>query len=85
YWLDIVPTSSSYWLFSDHMDRPGIIAAVAKVTGESDINISYMHVAREKPRGRALMILALDEPLQEANLKKVLAIPDIYTARAVKL
>ncbi|MBM3132962.1 MAG: phosphoglycerate dehydrogenase, partial [Chloroflexi bacterium] len=69
YWLDIVPTGS-YWLFSDHMDRPGIIAAVATVTGEADINISYMHVARVKPRGRALMILALDEPLKPEHIKK---------------
>lgn len=84
YWLDIVPTGS-FWLFSDHMDRPGIIAAVAAVTGEADINISYMHVARQRPRGRALMILALDEPLGKEHIEKILAIPDIYTAKSVKL
>lgn len=84
YWMDIVPTGS-YWLFSDHMDRPGLIASVAAVTGEADINISYMHVAREKPRGPALMILSLDEPLDEDHLSKILAIPDVHTAKAVKL
>lgn len=84
YWIDIVP-DGGYWLFSDHLDRPGIIAAVATVTGEADINISYMHVAREKPRGPALMVLALDEPLNETHIQKLLAIPDIYTAKAVKL
>ena len=84
YWIDIVP-NGGYWLFSDHLDRPGIIASVATVTGEADINISYMHVAREKPRGPALMILALDEPLNETHLQQLLAIPDIYTAKAVKL
>ncbi len=83
-WIDIVPTGG-HWLFSDHLDRPGIIAAVAKVTGEADINISYMHVARQQPRGRALMILALDEPLADEHLQKILTIPDIYTAKAIKL
>ena len=83
-WIDIVPTGG-HWLFSDHLDRPGVIAAVAKVTGEADINISYMHVARQQPRGKALMILALDEPLTKAHLKRILAIPDIYTAKAVRL
>jgi len=44
-----------------------------------------MHVAREKARGRALMVLALDEPLTEEHIQKLLAIPDVYTAKAVQL
>ena len=84
YWLDIVPTGG-YWLFSDHLDRPGIIGAVGFVTGESDINISSMLVARLKPRGPALMVLAADEQLNEKQIQKLLAIPDIYTAKVVKL
>ncbi|MCL0075364.1 phosphoglycerate dehydrogenase [Dehalococcoidia bacterium] len=84
YWVDIVSTGG-YWLFSDHLDRPGLIGAVGMVTGEADINISSMHVARQKPRGRALMVLALDEPLSEQQRQKLLAIPDVYTAKAVKL
>ncbi len=84
YWIDIVPTGG-YFLFSDHRDRPGIIGAVGKVTGDADINISYMQVSRLKPRGEALMILALDEPINEAQQQKILAIPDIHTAKLVKL
>lgn len=84
YWMDIVPTGG-YFLFADHLDRPGLIGAVGKVTGDADINISAMHVSRLKPRGQALMVLALDEPLTEAHKKKLLSIPDIYSAKVVKL
>jgi D-3-phosphoglycerate dehydrogenase len=84
YWLDIVPTGG-YFLFSDHRDRPGLISAVSKVTGDADVNISSMHVGRLKPRGQALMVLALDEPLSEEHLKQILSIPDVYTAKLVKL
>jgi D-3-phosphoglycerate dehydrogenase len=84
YWLDIVPTGG-YFLFSDHLDRPGLISAVSKVTGDADVNISSMHVGRLKPRGQALMLLALDEPLSEEHLNQILAIPDVYTAKLVKL
>jgi len=84
YWLDIVPTGG-YFLFSDHRDRPGLISAVSRVTGDADVNISSMHVGRLKPRGEALMVLALDEPLSEEHLKQVLSIPDVYTAKLVKL
>ena len=84
YWLDIVP-SGGYFLFSDHLDRPGLISAVSKVTGDADVDISSMHVGRLKPRGQALMVLALDEPLTDEHIKQVLSIPDVYTAKLVKL
>jgi len=84
YWIDVVPTGG-YFLFSDHLDRPGIIGAVGNITGSSNINIHSMSVGRLKPRGQALMILALDEPLPEDVRRKILAIPDIHTAKLVKL
>ena len=84
YWIDVVPTGG-YFLFSDHLDRPGLLGAVGKITGDADINISAMHVSRLKPRGQALMILALDEPLPEEQQQQLLSIPDVYTAKLVKL
>lgn len=84
YWIDIVPTGA-YFLFSDHRDRPGLIGAVGKITGDADINISYMHLSRLKPRGQALMILALDEPLSEEQRQQLLSLPDVYSAKVVKL
>jgi len=84
YWLDIVPTGA-YFLFCDHRDRPGLLGAVGKITGDADINISAMHVSRLKPRGQALMVLALDEPLPEEQQQQILSLPDIYAAKLVKL
>jgi D-3-phosphoglycerate dehydrogenase len=84
YLIDIVPTGG-YFLFSDHRDRPGLIGAVGKITGDADINISYMHLSRLKPRGQALMIMALDEPLSDEQIKKILALPDVNTAKVVKI
>jgi D-3-phosphoglycerate dehydrogenase len=85
FWLDIVPTPGSYFLFSDHKDRPGLIGAVGKITGDADINISFMHLGRLKPRGQALLVLTLDEPLPEKQQKQILAIPDVYSVRLVGL
>jgi D-3-phosphoglycerate dehydrogenase len=83
FWLDIVPTPGSYFLFSDHKDRPGLIGAVGKITGDADINISFMHLGRLKPRGQALLVLTLDEPLPEKQQKQILAIPDVYSVKLV--
>ena len=84
HWLDVVPTGG-YFLLSDHLDRPGLISAVSKVTGDADVDISYMHVSRLKPRGQALMVLALDEPLTEEQLEQICSIPDVHTAKLVRL
>jgi len=84
YWIDIVP-SDSYFLFSDHIDRPGLIGSVGKITGDADINISYMYVSRLKPRGQALMILALDEALPEEQRQQLLSLPDVNTVKMVRL
>lgn len=84
YWIDIVPTGG-YWLFSDHRDRPGLIGAVGTITGNADINISFMQLSRLKPRGPALMVLALDEPLSEEQRQEVLALSDVYSAKVVRL
>jgi len=85
YWLDIVPTPGSYFLFSDHKDRPGLIGAVGKITGDADINISFMHLGRLKKRGQALLVLILDEPLPEEQQKQILDIPDVYSVKLVAL
>ncbi len=84
FWIDIVP-NDGYFLFCDHKDRPGLIGAAGNITGKADINISAMQLARLQPRGKALMILALDEPLKDKQLKEIMALDDVYTAKLVKL
>lgn len=84
YWIDIYP-AEGYFLFCDHLDRPGLLGEVGMITGDANIDISSMHVGRLKPRGEALMILALDEPLDPEQQQQLLSIPDIYTAKPVKL
>jgi len=84
FWMDIVPTGG-YFLFCDHLDQPGLVGAIGTITGQADINISSMHLSRLQPRGQALMILALDVPLTEEQRQKILTVPGIYTAKAVKL
>ena len=83
YFIDFVPTMGPF-LFVDHRDRPGLIGAVGNITGSMDVNISSMYVSRLKARGQALMILDLDEELPEEARQKILAIPDVYTAKGIK-
>ena len=84
YWIDVVP-KRGYFIFSDHRDRPGLIGTEGSVLGNADINISSMQLGRLEPRGRALLVLDLDEPLNEQQLEELRAIPEVYTMKLVRL
>lgn len=84
YWLDIAP-AVPYLLFVDNPDHPGSIGAVGTVAGRHNINISFMEVGRLSPRGRAMMVLGLDDPVPPQVLKEIQSLPDIHSARLVQL
>lgn len=83
YRLDLVPSHSM--LFTFHRDQPGLIGRVGMVLGGMDVNISSMHVGRLAPRGEAMMVLTVDEPIPPAALKEILAQTGINRAYAVQL
>ena len=85
YCLEIGP-STSYMLFTEHKDRPGMIGAVGTIIGSAGFNISQMQVSLGLQHGdRAMMALCLDEPLTTECYRQILAIPDMYRALIVKL
>jgi D-3-phosphoglycerate dehydrogenase len=84
YWVDI-PPSEGYLLICENRDRPGMIGAIGTMLGSFDVNISFMNVGRQTPRGRALMVLMLDEPLTPEQLKELGSIPDIFTPKLASL
>jgi D-3-phosphoglycerate dehydrogenase len=84
YWLDIAP-SVPYLLFVENQDRPGSIGAVGTVAGRHNINISFMEVGRLNARGRAMMVLGVDDPVPPPVLEEIRALPQIHSARLVSL
>jgi D-3-phosphoglycerate dehydrogenase len=83
YWLDLVPSPSM--LFTFHQDRPGLIGHVGTILGANDINISSMHVGRLSPRGRAMMVLTVDEPVAAEVLAQIEAETNIDQAFSVQV
>jgi D-3-phosphoglycerate dehydrogenase len=83
YWIDLVP--DGYLLVCYNEDRPGMIGQVGTVLGRGDVNIAFMQVGRVVPRGRAMMVLGLDEPIPDPVLEEVQAIPGLYDVTQVKI
>lgn len=83
YRLDLVPSAAM--LFTFHIDRPGLIGHVGTLLGAADINISSMHVGRLAPRGEAIMVLTVDEPVAQSVLADLEAQSNIRRAYSVQL
>jgi D-3-phosphoglycerate dehydrogenase len=84
FWVDI-PPGDGYLLFCENLDRPGMVHAVSGILARHDINISAMHLGREKVRGRALMVLGLDDEVSPEVVGEIAGLPDIYSARVAKI
>ncbi|HXK32741.1 MAG TPA: phosphoglycerate dehydrogenase [Dehalococcoidia bacterium] len=79
-----IPTGSGWLLLCENQDQPGMVGAVGKLLGDHDINISFMSLGRESVRGRALMVLGLDDEPAPHVLDELRQHPNILSARLAK-
>jgi hypothetical protein len=82
-WVDFPATGNL--LLSSHQDKPGIIGRIGMMLGESDINISFMHVGRNEPRTDAIMVLGTDEIVPPEMIEQLSRLTHISWLKAVTL
>jgi len=51
------------FLVSRHDDRPGVFGNFGTILGQHDVHIASIAVVAMAPRGNAMMILAVDDPV----------------------
>ena len=73
------------FLFIEHFDRPGVIGEVGTLLGKNNINIAHMDVARDKPRGDAVMILSIDDVAPGEVIEKLKCEKNIREATQIVL
>jgi D-3-phosphoglycerate dehydrogenase / 2-oxoglutarate reductase len=83
--VDISPQPGGNLLVCENDDRPGMIGTIGTILGAHDINISSMQVGRQERRGRALMLLGLDEAPTAAQCAEISAVDGIENLRIVRL
>ena len=82
--IDLMPERGTTLLACDNEDRPGMIGRVGTLLGQFDINIQSMQVGRRGRRGRALMLIAVDESPAPEQLEAIEAIDGIHNVRSVR-
>ena len=68
---------TSHMLFVRNSDRPGFIGRLGSIAAEAGLNIATLNLGRDKPGGDAICVAAFDEPVPDAMLAKVKALPQV--------
>lgn len=75
--FDLRLTGESPTLLVLHEDRAGMIAKVAGLLGDHQINIGHMEVSRKTKGSDALMAIETDQPIPDSLQEKINSLPYI--------
>ena len=81
--MDAVPEGWVAICLND--DKPLVIGRTTTIIGEAGVNIANMTLGRDEAGGRALALINLDSPLDEATLAKLESVPHVNEVRLLKL
>jgi D-3-phosphoglycerate dehydrogenase len=71
-------------IYITNLDKPGFIGKFSSTLGDAGINIATFHVGREAPGGNAIALIEIDGELPADVLKKVQALPQVQSAKALR-
>ncbi len=83
--LEIEFTPEGYILVLSYEDRPGMVGRIGSILGRMNVNIASMHVGRKTKRGRAIVVLILDEDLTPVQIAEVALAVEADFARLIRL
>jgi D-3-phosphoglycerate dehydrogenase len=83
--LNIEFTPEGYILVLSYEDRPGMVGRIGTSLGSLGVNIASMHVGRKTKRGRAIVVLILDEDLSAGQVAGVAEAVEADFARLIRL
>ncbi|MGM9572653.1 MAG: phosphoglycerate dehydrogenase [bacterium] len=83
YHIDLLP--APYLLFTQHTDKPGMVAHVSNVLAQNEVNIARMQVGRQDAGGEAIMLLEIDHVLAPEALEQIKAKDGVAAAKIITL
>ena len=79
--FDINFSGAYHTLLLEHEDKPGVIARVARVIADDEVNIATLHCARRKRGGFAMMSVEVDRSLSQYVLDYLTHVPYVHWLR----
>ena len=82
---DLEAPPSRFMLVFSNKDTPGVIGKIGTLLGENGINIAGMILGRAEPQGMAISIVNVDSEIPKEILDKIGTLPNILSAKLVRL
>src|SRR5262245_11691284 len=81
--IEFIP--EGHILVLSYEDRPGMVGRIGSILGRHNVNIASMHVGRRTKRGRAIVVLLLDEDVADEVVEEVEKAVQADFARIVRM
>ena len=81
--IEFIP--EGHVLVLSYEDRPGMVGRIGSILGRHSVNIASMHVGRRTRRGRAIVVLLLDDDVPAEVVEEVSKSVEADFARVVRL
>ena len=82
---EIEAALAGHLLFTRHNDQPGVIAAISSLLAAEQINISRMQLGIVSGSNKAVAVLGISTPLQEALMTRLAELDAISKVMQVSL
>ena len=82
--VEMEASFAPHMLYVTNADKPGFIGALGQTLGAANVNIATFNLGRSAPGADAIALLAVDEPISEAVIEKVRALPNVKQAKPLK-
>ncbi len=66
-----------HMLYITNSDKPGAIGDIGNTMAKRGINIANMHLGRDQPNGKAIILLEIDDKLDQQDIDALRALPNI--------
>ena len=71
-------------LFVRNSDKPGFIGKFGSLMGDAGVNIATLNLGRDKPGGDAICLVSVDEPVSDAVIAQVTALPQVIRVHRLR-
>jgi D-3-phosphoglycerate dehydrogenase len=83
-WINMDAEFAPHMIYVRNDDKPGFIGKFGSLLGEAGVNIATFNLGRDTPGGNAICLVAVDEEVSDALLRKIETIPHVKRARRLR-
>jgi D-3-phosphoglycerate dehydrogenase len=81
--VEVIPEGRMFIMFN--YDKPGVIGNIGTTLGQNGVNISRLHLSRDKIDGQALVVLSTDSAVSADVIEKLRKLPHMISVADLEM